>query len=262
MSLPHLLPLWDLLSQSPPLPLSPSPSPTPSLDTEVLKQQLEFLQDANTRLNNSFGSFVSAINLSFVIVGIIFTVLGGIAVYIFGQSLKEIRQSVKELVNREVDRLVTETVKAEVRGQVDHLKRILDREKIVGAIALDYVLPTRTTTEPEPFQLLAARGFKNPRLHDATSQVKLTGNVVVLDLITVAVTEEEAIAQQLDALLKRLSPEAVLVVYLRTGPRRSQALDDLANRVRYYASANTPVNLMGVVVDAAYVAHALQQVTE
>lgn len=65
-----------------------------AIDREVLKDQLQFLKDANTGLNTSFANYVNAINVSFVVLAAIVTVvgiLGGVAAYIFGQNLKEIR---------------------------------------------------------------------------------------------------------------------------------------------------------------------------
>ena len=91
----RLLQINLFIAQATPTPTStPKPSPTPA-DVELLNRQIQFLQDANTRLNNSFGSFVSAINLSFVVLGIIFAIVGAVSIYFFNQSLKEARQMVR-----------------------------------------------------------------------------------------------------------------------------------------------------------------------
>jgi hypothetical protein len=259
------------VAQTPtPNPSTPKPSPVP--DIELLKSQIQFLQDANTRLNNSFGSFVGAINVSFVVLALILGVAGAISVYLFNQSLKEARQ----LVRQEVERRLQTSVSEIVGQQVSNLQQILDREKVVGGISIDYVIPQQQPLipddYPEEYQLLAQRGFQSARIVDAAKRIKLSGDVVILDLVNyqlIADTEknnlteievsklvEDRVADQLKKLLDVLPNKAVLVVYIRPGKQRINAIDGLSQKVKYYASANTPVNLIGTVVDSAYVADA------
>ncbi|MBW4631950.1 MAG: hypothetical protein KME30_08605 [Iphinoe sp. HA4291-MV1] len=269
-----------LIAQSTPSPTaSPIPkpyvSPSPSVEVELLKSQIQFLQDAHTRLNNSFGTFVSAINLSFIVLGIILGVAGAISVYLFNQSLKEARQ----LIRNEVERRLQAVVDEAVGDEVSNLKTVLDREKVIGGINVDYFLPWQQPVlpedYPEEYQLLATRGFKATRPLDASKKVKFLGDVIVLDLVNYTLVEDEEknklsereiappletrVAEQLNKIINRLPPQAVLVVYIRPGKQRINAIDELSQKVKYYASANTPVNLMGVVVDSAYVAHAWKQ---
>jgi hypothetical protein len=259
------------VAQTPtPNPSTPKPSPVP--DIELLKSQIQFLQDANTRLNNSFGSFVGAINVSFVVLALILGVAGAISVYLFNQSLKEARQ----LVRQEVERRLQTSVSEIVGQQVSNLQQILDREKVVGGISIDYVIPQQQPLipddYPEEYQLLAQRGFQSARIIDAAKRIKLSGDVVILDLVNyqlIADTEknnlteievsklvEDRVVDQLQKVLNLLPNRAVLVVYIRPGKQRINAIDGLSQKVKYYASANTPVNLIGTVVDSAYVADA------
>ncbi|QIR37252.1 hypothetical protein HCG51_11360 [Tolypothrix sp. PCC 7910] len=266
-----------VIAQATPSPTNaPKSSPTPSTDVELLKTQLQFLQDANTRLNNSFGSFVSAINLSFVVFGLIFAIVGAVSVYLFNQSLKEARQMVREEVERRVQISVSEVV----GQQVNNLKQILDREEVLGNISIDYILPQDQALivddYPEEYQLLAERGFKTTRILDASKRFKIIGNVVVLDLVNYQLVKdsergslkeaeisqliEQRVDDKIKEVVKSLSNKAVLIVYIRPGKQRINAIDELSQKVRYYASANTPVNLMGTVVDSAYVADAWNKV--
>lgn len=265
---------WILfIAQAPTSPVpTPKPSPSPAPDVELLKNQIQFLQDANTRLNNSFGSFVNAINLSFVVLALILGVAGAISVYLFNQSLKEARQLVREEVERRLQISVSEVV----GQQVNNLQQILEREKVLGGISIDYVIPQKQPITPddypEEYQLLAQRGFQTARIIDAAKRIKVSGDVLVLDLVNyqlIADTErntlpeaeisklvEERVEEQLQKVLNVLPNKAVLVVYIRPGKQRINAIDGLSQKVKYYASANTPVNLIGTVVDSAYVADA------
>lgn len=266
-----------VIAQATPSPISaPKPSPTPGADVELLKSQLQFLQDANTRLNNSFGSFVSAINLSFVVFGLIFAIVGAVSVYLFNQSLKEARHMVREEVERRVQISVSEVV----GQQVNNLKQILDREEVLGNISVDYILPQDQALivddYPEEYQLLAERGFKATRILDASKRLKIIGNVVILDLVNYQLVKdaersnlkeaeisqliEQRVDDKIKEIVKALPNKAVLVVYIRPGKQRINAIDELSQKVRYYASANTPVNLMGTVVDSAYVADSWNKV--
>ena len=264
-----------LIAQTTPSPTpSPTPKPSPSqgVDVELLTKQIEFLQNANERLNNSFENFVNAINLSFLVFTIILGIAGAVSVYFFNQSLREAKQMIRE----EVEKRLRLEVDQAVGERVQNLKQVLDREKIVGTINVDYYLPSAEPVVPddypEEYYLLLARNFKNTRFLDASKKTRFSGDVVVLDLVNydlVADSEinqhsqeeisnliETRVGEQLNKILRRLPREAVMVVYIRPGKKRISAIDELGKKVKYYASANTPISLMGVVVDSAYVAHA------
>ncbi|MDJ0618407.1 MAG: hypothetical protein QNJ63_16960 [Calothrix sp. MO_192.B10] len=261
---------------SPTVSPSPKPSTSPSAaDVELLKSQIQFLQDINTRLNNSFGSFVSAMNVSLVAIGIILGVAGAISVYLFDKSLKQARLIIRNEVERRMKVMVEETVGEEV----DNLKNVLEREKVIGTINVDYFLPLQksilTEDYPEEFQLLNGRGFNKVNPLDDSKINKISGDVVVLDLVNYPlVTDEEKnnlpedqiaqliqtrVAEHLKKFTKKLPYRSVLVVYIRPGKQRINAIDELSQKVKYYSSANTPVSLMGVVVDSAYVAYSWKQ---
>lgn len=125
---------------------------------------------------------------------------------------------------------------------------------------------------PEEYLLLAERGFKATRILDASKRIKIYSNVAVLDLVNYKLVSdsergslkeeeigklvEKRVSEKIKDILNALPNKAVLVVYIRPGKQRINAIDELSQKVKYYASANTPVNLMGTIVDSAYVADA------
>lgn len=267
-----LLQIYFFIAQATPSPTSPSQSPpTTAVDIELLKEQIKFLQDSHTRLNNSFGIFLTAIGLLVTAVGIVSTIF-------FKQSLKEAQQMVKT----EVETRLQSSISTIVGKQVDNLKQILDREEILGNISVDYILPKDEVIivdeYPAEYLLLAQRDFKDTRILDASKKIKIISDIVVLDLVNFQLVSDaekngkqedeintliqERAAYQIDKIVKVLPKQTIIIVYIRPGKQRIKAIDDLPNKpnVKYYASANTPVNLMGTVVDSAYVADARKKI--
>ncbi|BAY07494.1 hypothetical protein [Calothrix sp. NIES-2098] len=266
------LPLFDpsqlgdfLFAQTPAPSPSPLPIPTPArtLDVELLKSQLEFLKDANTRLGESFNKFVGAMQFTLVV----FAFLGAVLAFIFGKNLDDAKKVASDMIRQEVNNNLANLVKAEV----ENIKRTLQRERVIGLTIVEYYLPS-TGLETKEFKLLKQRGFQKVRFWNEKSKPKnQLGGVLVLDLVNsnllsgqdftrmseaeAANKKEEKVKEQIDLVLKILPPATVLVVYVNPGKQRIKAIDDLASQVEYYASANAPVTLMGIVTDSAYVAY-------
>ena len=112
------------------------------------------------------------------------------------------------------------------------------------------------------FYLLQARKFRNVRLfHELEAVRRDPGDVIVLDLqnwvtalgqrfIDLPEGERETLAQeQIDGLLRILSPSIVIVVYVRLTIKYLFGVTE-----RYILPANNPVTLVGNTVDGAYVA--------
>jgi hypothetical protein len=249
--------LWAIvLAQATPTP-SPSPSPR-AIDpatVELLKSQLQFLQDANSRLTTSFNIFVALISA-------VTTFFVAIAAWLFKRTLTEAKQEVDQLVKAEVKRQIAVSVK----DQVDYLEQALQREKVLSLVTVDYVLQTISRVLPVEYRLLNAR-FPRLQFRKLDSR-DFRGDVVVLDLVSyqsrTAELDETEVAEVLQAIAPKLSPESVLVIYVRGRYRAieqlAQPADPLQNRrsIPYYASANAPIPLVGAVVNAAYVADALR----
>jgi hypothetical protein len=258
--------VWDFVLAQTPSPI-PSPSPVPSRapEIELLRNQLEFLKDANTRLSDSFTKFVEAMKFTLVAFGF----LGAFLAYVFGKNLDDARKLASQMIRQEVENHVGNQIRDVVSDEIENVKRVLGRERIISTVTVDYYLPGTVAQVPDEYTVLRERGFRDVQWVDETEQRMLDADLVVLDLAHLSLWSEQdadeirqqRMAELIDQTLKRLAARSILVVYVRPGRMRVNAIDELASRVRYYASANTPVTLMGVVTDAAYVAYGCRQVS-
>ena len=228
------------------------PSPTPSLDPALLQAQLEFLKEADSRFTSTFQSFTATINLLVVFLTTTLGILGAIAFYLYGKTLKEAKQNIEDQVRQEVERTISKTLKR----RLDNLERILSREDIVGLVEVDYLMPVdREIQPPLEFNLLRDRGFLiRPRYGLQGYRPKT--DVTVLDLVNCDLTPEE-IKVTLTRLKDRLSDRSVLVIYVVGG--QYPEVFAINEKTRYSTPANFTLRLVGTVVDAAYVAHTLRE---
>ena len=272
-----LLQIYFFIAQATPTP-TPQPPPNTSVDIQLLKEQIKFIQDSHSRLNTSFTTFLTVIGIVFTAITLLVTVFGVVSNIFFKQSFKEAQQMIKT----EVETRLQSSVSTIVGKQVDNLKQILDREEILGNISVDYILPKDeviTVDEyPAEYLLLAQRDFKDTIILDASKKIKIISDIVVLDLVNYQLVSDaeksgkqedeintliqERAAYQIDKIAKVLPKQTIIIVYIRPGKQRIKAIDELPNKpnVKYYASANTPINLMGTVVDSAYVADARKKI--
>ncbi|NJN59006.1 MAG: hypothetical protein HC879_16665 [Leptolyngbyaceae cyanobacterium SL_5_9] len=256
------LALW-MLAQTP---TTPSPTPTPPTagpaDIELLRSQLEFLQNANASLDESFSNYVSTVNTSLTIVGIVLTAITLFGAVLFGKSLLDFNRTLRN-INTEVDGIVRRQVEREVgariQNRLDRLEDILRREAILGHITVDYVLPVaQLNSLPDEVKFLQRRGFQTaPRFisADQINSATLIGDVVVLDLFRSGIARDQA-----DSIIEAIAPripakQSVLVVYVIG---HSEAVTRIMKTGQYCVAANSPLSFIGRVVDAAYVADALR----
>jgi BMFP domain-containing protein YqiC len=216
-------------------------SQAPTADQiELLTQQIEFLQDANSRMATSFSQFVTLINAVVVVVGVFLGILGF-------RTRQEIKQSLDEMVRAEVNKQIASTVQA----QVEDLDRIVRREALVGQTQVDYLLPTATANDlTAEYQLLKARGFQMAWLPYDPDRRLAASHVLVLDLINPNLSEErqEALITEVGRKISHLSPQPpVLVIYVRG---RRQAVDAFPKEM-VYIPANSRGTMIGAVTDAA-----------
>jgi hypothetical protein len=285
LSLPDFTELPSLLAQTP----SPSPSPS-TANVELLKSQLEFLKAENARavadfadklklvteenksLSESFKNFVGTMQFALGT----FTFLGAAAAFIFGKTLNDAKTVANQMIEQKVEANVANKVRDAVDAQIDNVKQLIGREKIISSIVVDYYSPS-SELEPIEARLLRERKFREVRFRNLQSLAdRRGGHVTVLDLVNYNVipqpeadgsmakdkaAQREAEVKKLIAWIESKAPNAlVLVIYVRPGRQRIDAIDQM-ERV-YYAAANTPVTLMGVVVDSAYVAYGEKQLEE
>ena len=228
----------SLLAQTSP---SPSPTAAPFIDTatvEFLKGQFQSL----TTTFNIYVTLLSAVAALFV----------AFAAWFFKRTLSEAKQEVQQLV-REAVKL---EIAASIKQRVETLEQILEREEVPGLVSVDYVLQVASGSLPKEYRLLNARFSKiKPRKLDSR---QFNGDVVVLDLVNYQPTgnklEEAELEQVLQAVINKMAPESVLAVYVRG---RYSAIEQLSQKIAYYTSTNVPTQLLGNVINCAYVAHAL-----
>jgi hypothetical protein len=258
------LALW-MLAQTPTS--TPSPTPTPPTanpaDIELLRSQLEFLQNANASLDESFSNYVSTVNNSLAIVGIVLTAITLFGAVLFGKSLADFNRTLRN-INTEVDGIVRRQVEREIgsriQNRLDRLEDVLVREAVLGQITVDYILPVaQLNSLPHEVKFLQRRGFRaTPRFIPAEqiSATTLIGEVVVLDLFNSKIAPDQA-----DAIIRAIAQQipfkrSVLVVYI-VG-YQSKELNQILADGHYCVPANSLLSLVGRVVDAAYVADALR----
>lgn len=247
----------DILTAS----LAQTTAPTTPPEVELLKNQLEFI----LRLNTVFLGFLAF--------------LGGVLTWFFKSNLDDARKMAGQIVHQELSEHIDPLIKAEA----SNIRRSLRTEQIVGNTVVDYYVPAAIAKEPIELGLLAGRGFLEVRLwHSDRKPQGRFGSVLVIDFVncdTLAFEEltskEDAVRktgyekrdQRVTEVVQRLIDlrigRPVLVVYVRPGMGRIGAIDrltrDFPEDIKYYSSADTPVALMGAVVDSAYVAHSDRQ---
>lgn len=247
--------------------LAQAPASTPLTSTEVI----DLLRQSNEELSNSFNQFLDLMKFLLLALG----ALGGVATYIFGKSLGDARKVAADIVQQEVERKIATQVKDTVEDEIDNVRRLIGRERIISDITVDYFVPGSASLPPAEATFLKTRGFKRVNYWNETDLVDLSGQVIVLDLVNApalsvqalaSLSEDEAhdlreksVIDNATRLLGRMGDCAVLVIYIRSAKRRVAAIDNLSSQIAYYAAANTPVNLIGVVADAGYVAHGWQR---
>jgi hypothetical protein len=233
------------------------PKPTAIPEVELLKSQLQFIKDMNVAFLGFLG------------------VVGALLTWIFNKNLEDAKRVAREMVRQELTNHLTPLVQAEA----ETVMRSLRVEQVIGDTVVDYCLPASDDT-PTEYKILKERGFLDVRLWNGKKKPnKRLGSVVVLDLVNsqllmnipgltdrddavkkAALIQREAIInEKISEIVDLKSGRApVWVIYVRPGVGRIEAIDKLTDtypEIKFYTSANTPVALMGAVVDSSYVAY-------
>lgn len=266
----QVLAVW--LAQSPtPVPM-PSPvavpeavpGAEPSLELELLRAQIEFLQTANEQVNGNFEYFANLLNTFFTVFGTILTIVLAIGAFLGWQSVKEIRGAVEQQVRREVEQRIQRAVEASEH----EIKRIVEREGLLlHTVKVTYLVPEGPLAPTPEFKLLQTRVTQMELMADLPPTL-LKSHVVVLDLKQKGWDREgapDAALQRaqdwVDRLLNELPEWSALVIY--TPNSRSEVVRNLRNKAQdvtqEFIPANTRISLMQAVEGAAYVSYGLQQ---
>jgi len=224
---------------------SPTPKPSPT-SAAIDVATIEFLKGQFSSLTTSFNLYVTLLSL-------VTALFVGVAAWLFNKTLKEARQEVDQLVKAEVRREIAKSIKS----RVDLLEQVLQQEEVPGLVTVDYVLQITTGTLPKEYRLLSARFPRTkPRKLDSR---KFNGDVVVLDMVNYqpsgAKLEEAELEHVLQEVVDKMDSESVLAVYVRG---RYTAIENLSQKITYYTSTNVPTQLLGNVINGAYVAYALR----
>jgi len=243
--------------------LAQTPPPSPTTEVVLLKSQLEFI----LRLNTVFLGFLA--------------LLGGLLTWFFKSNLDDARAMATRMVRQELSDHIEPLIQAEARN----IRRTFRTEQIISNTVVDYYVPAQPSKEPLEYALLNGRGFSDVRLwYPGKKPQGQLGSVLVIDFVNcdiLAVSDlaspnkevQEVGFKKRDALVNEVIQglielrlgKPILVIYVRPGQGRIGAIDLLsqtfAEDVKYYSSANTPVALMGAVVDSAYVAHSDRHVS-
>ncbi|NEQ47594.1 MAG: hypothetical protein F6K00_30250 [Leptolyngbya sp. SIOISBB] len=247
--------LLHLIAQATPAP------PAPTAEVELLKNQLEFI----LRLNTVFLGFLAF--------------LGGLLTWFFKSNLDD----AKEMASRMVRQELTDHIEPLIKAEASNIQRTFRTEQIISNTVVDYYIPVSPTKDPLDYHLLRGRGFLDVRLwHPDRKPQGRWGSVLVIDLVNcdllalpeIASPEDEVrkvgyrkrdqlVNEVIQGLIELRIGRPILVVYVRPGMGRIGAIDQLTTNfpedIKYYSSANTPVALMGAVVDSAYVAYGDRQ---
>jgi hypothetical protein len=247
--------LLHLIAQATPAP------PSSTADVELLKNQLEFI----LRLNTIFLSFLAF--------------LGGILTWFFKSNLDDARKMAGQMVHQQLSEHIEPLIKAEA----NNILRSLRTEQIISNTVVDYHVPAAIGQPPLEYGLLQGRGFLDVRFwHPEQKPQGRWGSVLVIDFVNcdllrlpeLASPDDEVrkigyqkrdqlVNEVIQGLVELRIGRPILVVYVRPGMGRIGAIDQLTTNfpedIKYYSSANTPVALMGAVVDSAYVAYGDRQ---
>jgi hypothetical protein len=143
----HLFSFATQIAQATP---TPKPSTVDAATIELLTRQLQFLQDANSRLSTSFTIFVNVVG--FLIAGVV-----GIGFWLFKNTLSDARQEIKQLVSSAIKHEIETIVEQRIRPRISYLKQLLDREHVLKEVTVDYVNLQPPGTIPIEYEFLEDR---------------------------------------------------------------------------------------------------------
>jgi hypothetical protein len=225
-------------------------------DAELLTRQIEFI----LRMNSAFLAFLG--------------IIGALLTWFFKNNLEDAKRVASLMVREELAAHIEPIIKAEV----EHIKKTFRTEQIIGDTIVDYYIPGNLEKAPLEYGLLQKRGFLKVRFWNAAKKPQdRFGSVLVIDFVNCDLIDlpglndedrevqksafnqrEQIINNTVKELVEMEIGRPIIVIYIRPGSGRIIAIDKLTTtfpELKYYASANTPVSLMGAVVDSAYVAY-------
>ena len=241
--------------------------------SDGLTSQIEFLKAENQSITDSFSTYIEAMKWNLTALTGLAAILGVAGGWVFKNSLEDAKETAGLIVRQEL----TSRINPLIANESDNIRRTLQTEQIIGRTIVDYYLPAMGNSERTEFDLLSNRGFSDVRWWDANKKpIGKFGGVLVVDFVncelislpgltsddkevqkTAVLQRDEIVNSTIRELVDLRIGNPIIVAYVRPGKARIGAIDKLTQtfqEIDYYASANTPVSLMGAVVDSAYVA--------
>ncbi|NEP19770.1 MAG: hypothetical protein F6J97_23275 [Leptolyngbya sp. SIO4C1] len=246
--------------------------------SDGLTTQIEFLKQENQDLTASFSQYIEAMQWNLTVLAGLAVVLSAIGGWLFKNSLDDAKEMAGRIIRQELETHIEPLIAAESAS----LQKTLRTEQIIGRTVVDYYLPGAGRDTLTEYALLKSRGFLEVRYWDADHRPQgRFGSVLVIDFVNcdrIDLPElsaddsevrraayqrrEQIVNDTIRELVELRIGSPILVAYVRPGFGRLTAIDDLTTtfpELKYYASANTPVSLMGAIVDSAYVAYGEQR---
>lgn len=235
--------------------LPPTSPQVGQVESEVLARQLEFI----LKMNSAFLGFLG--------------IIGALLTWFFKNSLDDAKKVAREIARQELATHLQPLVKEEI----EDLDRSLLAERVVREAVIDYHLTSDKDISLLEHSLLENRGFRVNKWHDLREERTPFSKVLVIDFVhseilpnpystqnddrnKISQGRENIFKHTVKRILSSRKGNPVLIIYIRPGEGRIASIDTLTtdfSEVEYYTSANTPVALMGAVVDAAYVADSI-----
>ncbi|VEP17241.1 hypothetical protein H1P_5710002 [Hyella patelloides LEGE 07179] len=182
---------------------------------EQLQSQIEFLQKANDSLVSSFQTYVQSIYNLIFITSIVLGIFAAIATALFWKSLRDATRSAKEIAEKEIYKVVGDSIAREV----NILQRSIAREQIVGNTRINYLL-VGNYQEPKICQLIRRREFRDVRFRNRIDDINLQYEVLVIDFLTEEFdkSQRNEIIRSMISLYRESPFKFVLVVYVSSAP--------------------------------------------
>jgi hypothetical protein len=238
--------------------LSPTSSQIGQTESEILATQIEFI----LKMNSAFLGFLG--------------IIGALLTWFFKNSLEDAKKVAQEIARQELATHLRSLVKEEIQD----LDRSLLVERVVRQTSICYYTVSEEDEVFPEHELLKQRGFVNiHRWNESRKEKTPFEKVLIIDFVNSEVLQipnlfdedrdkrekanrkrECIFKEKIGGILQSRPGNPICVVYIRPGSGRIAAIDTLTNdfpKLEYYTSANTPVALMGAVVDAAYVTDSL-----
>jgi len=240
---------------------------------------LQTTTSPDEKLVNVFNSFVSTVNTTIAIVGILVAALtlavaiAAIATPIILNNLdRKIKERTEDRVSlaiaqseskvkqslAEIDQVVQRRVQQELttlRRRTQYLEKLLEREIVIEKTIVDYYVPNPLNRSmPEGLKMLKARGFQA----DITSTLdEFTGDIVILDLVhhpSADAHTDEQVESYLSAVIPYMQNH-ILIVYV---PGQFPCLRKKRSKPAHIVSANFLISFLGTTIGAAYVADGMR----